>query len=134
MAAEAQQVDLILVKKPLIRRTMRRVADHAAFNLCFVLVNEWSLLFAMALVANFVAGSIRAQLLGAERAMGAMTIVALDQAFIDTMMEWPRELRTHIHMTLVTKLRRFRLHQKLTLLGMVRRMAVNTRDSILEVD
>jgi hypothetical protein len=60
VATEAQQVDLILVKQPLIRRTMRRVADYATFDLRFVLVDKRPLLFAVALVANLVAGSVRA--------------------------------------------------------------------------
>ncbi len=133
MAAEAQQVDLILFKHPLIRGTVRRMADRAALDLRFMLIDKRSLLFAVTLVANLVAGSIRAQLPGAERAMWTMAIIAMDQTFVQAMVERPRELCTHILVASVTELRRFRLHQILTLLGVMRRVAINASDAVGQV-
>jgi hypothetical protein len=130
MTANAQKIDLILDEHARVGRTVGRMTDHAAFDFRFVLVYKRSLLFAMALVANLVARSVRAQLLGAKRAMRAMAIIALDQAFIDTVVERSRELRTHIHVARVTKFRRFRLHQELTFFGMVRRVAINAGDAV----
>ena len=55
MAANAEQIDLILDEQALVGRAVGRVADHATLDFRFVLVDEGTLLFAVALVADFVA-------------------------------------------------------------------------------
>lgn len=130
MATKAQEIDLVLLKHALIRRAMGRMADRAAFNFCFMLIDERPLFLAVALVTDLVPRPIRPQLFRTKRAVRAVAIIALDQALVHTVMEWPHELRAHIHMARVTELRRFRFHQKLTLLGMVRRVAIDTRNAI----
>ena len=55
MAANTEKIDLILDQHALVGRTVGRVADHATLDFRFVLVDEGALLFAVALVADFVA-------------------------------------------------------------------------------
>ena len=55
MAANAEQIDLILDEQALVGRTVGRMADHATFDFRFVLIDEGALLFAVALVADCVA-------------------------------------------------------------------------------
>ena len=133
MATDAQEIHLVLHQHPRIRRAMRRMADHATFNLRFVLINEWSQLLAVALVADLVARRVRAQLFRAVRAVWTVAIVALQQTLWDSMMEGPRELRPNILMAAVAELRSLRLHQELRLFGVVGRMAVNASNPIGEV-
>jgi hypothetical protein len=65
--------------------------------------------------------------------MGAMAIIALDQAFIHAVVERPCKLRAYIHVTRVTELRGFRLHQKLTLLRIMGRVAINAGNAVGQV-
>jgi len=125
MTTDAQQIHLVLNEHALIRGTVRRVADHAAFDLGFVLVDERPLLFRVALVADLVARSVGAQLLGAVGAVRVMAIVALKEAFGDTMMKGTGKLCADVLMAGVAEFRRFDLHQELAFLGVMRRMAVD---------
>ncbi len=65
--------------------------------------------------------------------MRAVAVTALNQAFVDTVMEGPRKLRAHVHVTRVTEFRRLRLHQELAFLRVVRRVAVNAGDAVGQV-
>ena len=133
MATDAQEIHLVLHQQPLIRRTMRRVANGATLDFRLVLVDKRPLLLAVALVADRVSGRVGAQLLRAVRAVRAVAIVALDQTLGDAMMKRPRELRPDILMAAIAKFRGLRLHQKLALLGMVRGVAVDAGDAIGQV-
>ena len=78
MATNAQEIDLVLLEHALIRRAMGRMTDHAAFNFCFMLVDERPLFLAVALVADLVPRRIRPQLFGTKRPVWTVTILALD--------------------------------------------------------
>jgi len=90
-------------------RAMRVVTDRAAFTECFMLVNDWPRLFAMALRARFIEPSHSR--LGAHTERGPMRcfenvrpvrIVALRAVhplLQDRMMVRKSELRVHLHMT-----------------------------------
>ena len=73
------------------------------------------------------------QLLRLERAVRAVAVIALHQSFVHPMMESPGELRSDIHVAAVAELWRRFLEQKFALLGVVRRMAIDTRNSALQV-
>jgi len=61
----------------LVCRAVRRVAGYAAFNLCFVLVNEWALFIGVALVADFILANRGTQLVALKSAMRIVAVVAL---------------------------------------------------------
>ena len=133
MATEAQQVNLVLHEHALVRGAVGGMADHATFNFGFVLIDEGPLLFGVALVTDRVTGGVGAKLLGAVVAVRIVAVVALQQAFRDAVMEGPCELRADVLMARVTKLWRFRLHQELAFLGVMRRVAVDTGDAVGEM-
>jgi len=78
MATDTQEIDLVLLQQALICRTVWCMADCAAFDFRFVLINEWPLLFSVAFVADVVAGSVGPQLFRSKTPMWAMTIAALN--------------------------------------------------------
>ena len=82
------------------------MASGAALQLGFVLVDEGTLLVGMALVADLVIAVGPAELVSQETTMGVVAIATLQQPFIDPVMERPCELRPHIQMAFVAKLRR----------------------------
>ena len=65
--------------------------------------------------------------------MWVMAVVALYQSFVDSMMERPVELLPHFLMAAVAELRRLFLHQKLTFLRMVGRVAIYAAHVVLQV-
>jgi|SRR6516162_9520317 hypothetical protein len=109
------------------------MAYCASFDFRFVLVNERALFFRVALVANFVSCHICPQLSRTKRAVRTVTIVALDQTLVHSVMERPRKLCTNVHVALVTEVRRPFPHQKLAFLGVMGRMAVHTTDTTCQV-
>lgn len=133
MTTDAQQIDLVLHQHARVRGAVRRVTDHAAFNFRFVLVDEWPLLFGVALVADCIAGSVGAELLRAVTAMGIVAITALQQSFRDAVMEGARELRPNILMAGVAKLGRLRPHEELALFGVMRGVTVDAGHAVGEV-
>ena len=133
MATNAQEIDLILLKHALIRRTMGRMTGHAAFNFCFMLVDVRPLFLGVALVADLVPSRIRPQLFGAKSPVRTVTIVALDQSLVHTVAEGARKFSPDIHVTRETKFRRLRLHQELTFLGTMRRMTIEATYAVCQV-
>ena len=65
--------------------------------------------------------------------MWTVTVVALHQPFIYTMVEGPRELYPHILVAAVTQLRRLLFHQELAFIGFVWRVAIDARDAVCQV-
>ena len=112
---------------------MRGVADGAALQLGFVLVNEGSLLIGVAFVADLVLPGGGAQLVGFKSAVGIVTVVALEQSFVDAVMKWPGELRADIQMAAVAKFGRRIFQQALGFFGMVRGMAIDAGNAALQV-
>ena len=105
------------------------MADGAAFDLRFMLVDKRSLFLGVAFVADLVSRCVRSQLLRPERPMWAVAIVALDESFIDAVMKGARKLRTHAHVACVTELRSLGFHQVLAFFGVMRRMAIGAGDT-----
>ena len=112
---------------------MRCVASGTTFDLRLMLVNEGTLLLAMAFVADLVSRCVRSQLFRTKRPVRAVAIIALDQSFVHAVMEGTRKFRAYAHMARVTELRRLSLHQVLALRGEVRRVAINARDAVGQV-
>ena len=82
---------------------MRRMANSAAFQLCFVLVDEGPLLVKMTLVADLVKAGGPAELVSQETTVGVVAIAALQQPFVDPVTERPCELRPHIQVAPIAK-------------------------------
>jgi hypothetical protein len=133
VTTNAEEIYLILHEQALIGGTVGRMTDRTTLEFRFVLINEGTLFLGVALVANLVPRSIRPQLLWPECPVRAVTIVALNQPFIDTVMKRPGKLGLHVHVARVTKLRGFRFHQELAFLGMVRRMAIDAGHAVREM-
>jgi hypothetical protein len=106
MAADAQQIHLVLNEHPLVGGPMRRVANLAALDFGFVLVHEGALLIGVALVANFILTGYRSELVPLESPVRVMAVVALHQSFIYAVMKWAHELCPHIQVAAVTEFRR----------------------------
>lgn len=109
------------------------MTDRAALDLCFMLVNKGTLLVGVALVADLILPFDTLQLVRLKSTVRIVAIVALDQSFVHTVMEWPDELRLHIQMTRVTKLWRRLFQQELALFGVMWGMAVNAGNTALQV-
>ena len=104
MATQTKQVDLILRQHARVSGTVRGVANHAAFDFRLMLINERSLLLGVAFVADFISSRIAAELLRPEGTVGIMAVVALDEAFIDAVMERSREFSANVHVAFIAKL------------------------------
>jgi hypothetical protein len=109
------------------------MADYAAFDFRFVLINEGPLLVGVAFVADLVLADGGTQLVALKSAMRIVTVIALQQALIYAMVERTSELRAHVHVTGVTKLWRGLFQQKFIFLRVMRRMAVDARHATLQV-
>jgi hypothetical protein len=62
-----------------------------------------------------------------------MAIVALKEAFGDTMMKGTGELCADVLMAGVAEFRRFGLHQELAFLGMMRRVTINAGNAVSQM-
>jgi hypothetical protein len=133
VAAHAEQIHLILIQHSLVCRTMRRMADDAAFDFGFVLINEWPLLIGVAFITDFVLAYRRAQLMAFKSTMRVVAIVAQHQPLIYPVMEWTRKLCAHVQVASVTKLGRRIPQQELSFLRVMRRMAVDAGYSALQM-
>ena len=89
--------------------------------------------FRMTLETDGITRSCRPQLPSLEASVRVMTIGALHHAFIHAVMEGTIELLLGFQMATVAKLRQLLFHQELAFLGVVRRMAVDAADVILQV-
>src|SRR5262249_29077507 len=93
VALQAKQVYLCAFQQSRIGRTVWHVACRAAFDLHgFVFIHERSRFVRMAFETNLILRSRSPQLPRKESAMRVMTIGALHQAFVHSMMERPVEL------------------------------------------
>jgi hypothetical protein len=79
------------------------MADGTALQLGFVLIDEGSLFIRVAFVADRVLPVSCAQLVGFKSAVRIVAVVALQESFVDPMMEWAGELRAHIQMAAIAK-------------------------------
>lgn len=90
-------------------------------------------LFRVTLETDGITRSRRPQLPSFEPAVGIVTITTLHHAFVDPVMERTIELLLGFQMATVAKLRLLLFHQELAFFGVVRRMAVNAANVILQV-
>ena len=81
------------------------MANGAALQLRFVLVDEGPLLVKMTLVADLIKAGGPAELVSQETAMGVVAIAALQQPFVDPVTERPCELRPDIQVAPIAKVR-----------------------------
>jgi len=109
------------------------VADHAAFDFCFVLIHEGALFFGVALVADRVPRRVGAELLGTFATMRIVAVVALKQALRNAMMEGTSKLGPDVLVANVAKPRRLGPHEELSFCGVVRRVTIDAGDTIGEV-
>lgn len=88
VALQAEDIEVAGLEKMWIGGAVRRMTRFAAFRLDrLVLENEGSLLVGVARKANGIPRCSRPKLLPDEASMGVMTIRALHQAFLHTMVE-----------------------------------------------
>ena len=90
---------------------MRSVAGHATFRLHHrMLVYKWPSLIRMALEAHCVLRCSGAQLSRQESSVWIVAVAALDQPFVDAVMERARELLLGFQVTAVAQLRLLIFH------------------------
>lgn len=114
VALVAQRVDARHVEQAGVLRTMRAVASCAAFSLDgSVLINEWPAHFGVALGADRVLIGRRFQVAVPEGAVDIVAVAALDESFVDLVVERHIKCRLGIGMALETKRRLRSLQQSL---------------------
>lgn len=134
MARKAEQVHVADFQEMRIRRAVRSVAGLATFELhCLMLEHKRPALFHMAGIANRVLRRRSAHLLGLNRAVRIVTVVAFNQSLVDAMMEGHCELRLLRSVAGVAKFRLFFYEQEFGILAVVRRMAIQTAHIVLVV-
>jgi hypothetical protein len=132
VALQAEQVHLGALEKPRVGIAMRRMARDAALGFDRrVFVNEGSGFVAMAFEAGRVLRTRGTQLPELEAAMGIVTVVALNHAFIHAVMKSSRELLFNLQVAAVAELWPLVLHQELTLSRVVWAMAIRATDIVL---
>ena len=133
VAADAQQIDLILLEHPLVCRAVRRMANGATLELGFVLVHEGPLLVSVALVANFVIAVGSAKLAGQETTVRIVAVATLEQPFVYAVVKRPGELGANIQMAAIAEFRRRFFQQELRFPGVVGRVAINAGHSVFQM-
>jgi hypothetical protein len=134
MALQAEAVHVAAYEQTRIRRSVRKMARGTA--LCLdrrVLVDEWSECLDMALGANGVLGCTRPKEVRLEGAVRIMTVGALQQPFVDLVVERLRKSGLDVRMTLIAECRLLRpkhLRLRYKLVGAV---AARTTDQSLTV-
>src|SRR5208282_924151 len=110
------------------------MAGLASFDLDgSMLVHKRPLLVRVALEANRILRRGSPHLFGSHCAVHVVAIAALHQPFIHPVMKWHIELRFLLEMARVAKLRLRLDEQELLLFGVVRRVAGNATDVILQM-
>jgi hypothetical protein len=129
VAFETKLVHVAALEQARIRRSVRRMARHAAVGfLRCMLEDERADGLGVALPADDVLRGGTAHLAAQRRAVLVVALGATDQAFVDAMMKRPRELGLLFDVASITNLRLRSPQQVARLLGVVHGMAVKTRD------
>jgi len=93
VALQAEKVHIADLQHVRVRAAVRQMARLASIHLDgLVLIDKRPLLFGVALKANLVLIRSEAYLLRASRPVHVVAIAALDEPFIDAVMEWHLEL------------------------------------------
>ncbi len=112
MAFQAEQVDVTAAQQPWIGRSVRRVTCYATFSLDRrVLKCERAGLVRVAVEAELVLRGRGAQLMRKETAVRVVAVAAGHKSFIHLVVERLGEIRLHVEMAGVAKLRLCRLQQ-----------------------
>ena len=121
MALQAEQIYIADSQHVNVCAPVRDVAGCASLDLhWFVLKDKGALLVGMASEANRVLCRCTPHLFGKDGAVNIMTVAALDESFVNAMMEGHLELRPLLQVAGITKLW-LRFHeQELFCFGMVR--------------
>jgi hypothetical protein len=134
VALQAKQVDIAELQHVRIRPAVGQMARLASLDLYrSMLVHKRPLLIRVALEADRVLRRGSPHLFRAHRAVHVVAIAALHQPFIHPMMKRHVELRFLLEMAGVAKLWLGLDQQKLSLLGVVRRVARDATDVILQM-
>ncbi|MGC1619094.1 MAG: hypothetical protein WA765_11465 [Candidatus Acidiferrum sp.] len=135
VALQAKQIDVADLQHVRIRPAVRQMARLASIDLYgSVLVYKRSLFVDVTFEADGVLRRGSPHLLGAHRTVHVVTITALHQPFIHSMMERHFELSFLLEMACEAKLGLGLDEQKLRFFCVVGRMAGNAADVILRVD
>ncbi len=106
MALQAEDIKVAGLKQVRIWGAMRRMARFTAFRLDrLVFEDEGALLVGVAREADGIPRRRRPKLFPYESSMGVMAVRALNQSFIDTMVEGHVELRLHLQMAGIAEFR-----------------------------
>lgn len=134
MAFQAEQVDIAALEQTRIVGAVRRVAGNAAFSLDGrVLPRKRTGLVGMAAEAHLVLRRGSAQLASQEPAVLVVAVAAVDQSFVDAMMEGLGEIGLYFLVAGVAQ-RRLRGLQKLPVdLGIVHGVAIHAAHVVLQV-
>lgn len=135
MALEAKQVHIAYTEHVSIRAAVRNMTGRATLDLYgLVFEHKRPLLIRVARKTNRVLCRGGSHLLGTDSAVRIVTIGALDQPLVDTMVKRHFKLRLLLQMARVTQFGlRFR-QQKLFGCRVVRRVAGDATDIVLRVD
>jgi hypothetical protein len=134
MAFQAKQVDLAATQKPWVRRTMRRVAGHAAFGLYGrVLEGKRPGFVSVAIETELVLRVGGSQLMRKESTVRVVAIAAGQKTFIHFVVEWLGEIRFDIKMAGVAKLRLLHFQEPGLYFWRVNGMAINAPNIILDM-
>jgi hypothetical protein len=134
VALQAEQVDVAQLQHVGIRPTMCQMAGLASIGLHrLVLEYKRPLLVRVTLEANRILRRRSPHLLGTNRAVHVVAIAALHQPFIYPVMERHVELRLLLKMAGKAKLRLRFDEQKLRFFGVVRRMAGDATNVVLQM-
>ena len=132
MARKAQQIYVADFQQVGIRRSVRRVARLAAFDLHRLMFkHKRSALFRVAGVAHRVLRRGRPHLFRLNCAVRIVAVVALHQPLVHSMMERHRELRFLLCVAAVAKFRLFLYQQKFRILAVMRRVAIQAAHIVL---
>ena len=134
MTLQAQQIHLNNTQKPGVSGGVRRVTTAAAFRSNRdMLVDEWSLLLRVTLVADSISARQTPHLAQGGSAMDVVTITTTDQAFVDSMAIGLCEICFRRSVTSVAKIRLCLCQQVLRLLGVMGRVTIKTADVVSTV-
>jgi len=134
MALQAQQIHLNNAQKPRVSGGVWRLTTGAALRPDRdMLIDEWSLFVRVTLVADSVSTRQSPNLAQGGSAMDVMAVATTDQAFVDPMAIGFCEVCFHGDVTSVAKIRLCPRQQVLWLLGMMRRVTVQTADIVTGV-
>ena len=135
MARKAQQVHVADFQQMRIRRAVRCMARLATFNFYrLMLEHKWPAFFRVTGEAHRVLRRGGPYLLGLNRAMRIVAVIARNQAFVHPMMEGHRELRFLLGVARIAEFRLFFHQQEIRIFAVVGRMAVQAAHVVLVVD